>query len=192
MLNLMPRHRLAIGLSLVLLLAVTRGHHFPDVVQLLPSASWAVFFLAGVYLRPIWVPAGLLGLTALIDYAAIAWGGVSSFCVSPAYAALIPAYGALWFAGRWYAGRYAFKPATLLTLAMAVVVGTVVCELLSSGGFYFFSGRFAEPTLTEFATRFAKYFPTSLASIAFWVVAAALVHAIAVTLTRHGASPKPT
>ena len=192
MLTLTPRSQLAIGLLLAMLLIVTRGRHFPDVMHLLPSASWAVFFLAGVYLRPVWVLAGLLGLAALLDYAAIAWGGVSSFCVSPAYGALIPAYGALWFAGRWYAGRYTFKPATLLTLAVAVVFGTAVCELLSSGGFYFFSGRFAEPTLTEFATRFAKYFPTSLASIAFWVVASAWVHAIAVTFMRHGAKPKPT
>lgn len=186
MLTLTPRNQISIGVLLVALMTATRGHHFPTVQHLLPSASWAVFFLAGVYLRPVWVLAGLLGLATLLDYAAITWGGVSSFCVSPAYVALIPAYGVLWLAGRWYAGRYAFKPATLFPLATSVFVGTVVCELISSGGFYFFSRRFANPTLAEFAGRFAKYFPASLASIAFWITAAALVHVVVVA-TRHRA-----
>lgn len=185
MLTLSKRDQIVIGGVLLALLIATRGHHFPTVKQLLPSASWAVFFLAGTYLRPAWPLAALLAVASLLDYAAIAWGGVSSFCVSPAYVALIPAYGALWLTGRWYAGRYAFRPSTLLPLAGSVLAGTVVCELISSGSFYFFSGRFAEPTLAEFAVRFAKYFPSSLSAIAFWVAVAALIHALAITARRH-------
>ena len=192
MLTLSTRNQIAIGIALVALMAATRGHHFPTVKQLLPSASLAVFFLAGVYLRPAWVLAVLLCGAAFLDYAAISWGGVSSFCVSPAYVALIPAYGALWFAGRWYAGRYSFKPITLLTLAGSAFVGMLACELISSGSFYFFSGRFTDPTLLEFATRFAKYFPSSLASIGFWVAVAALTHAIVVTLWHNNARPRLT
>ena len=167
---------------LFVLLAVTRGHHFPTLAQLLPSASWAVFFLAGMYLRPAWTLPALLGVAGLLDYATIAWGGVSDFCVSPAYIALLPAYSALWLAGHWYAGRHRLKPATLLSLSAAVLVGTAVCELLSSGGFYFFSGRFTAPTLLGFAERFVVYFPRSLHSILFWVVVAALAHATVLTL----------
>lgn len=189
MLILSKRHQIAIGCVLLALLVATRGSHFPTVKQLLPSASWAVFFLAGVYLRPVWVLAALLAGAGLLDYAAIAWGGVSGFCVSPAYVALLPAYGALWLAGRWYAGQYTFKPMTVLPLAGSVFVGTIVCELISSGGFYFFSGRFADPTLVEFATRFAKYFPASLASIGFWVAVAALIHASTVMWQRHAQNP---
>ena len=52
-----------------------------------------------------------------------------------------------------------------------------VCELFSSGGSYFFSGRSAEPTLAEFAGRLVTYFPRYLQSLAFYVGIAAVVHA---------------
>ena len=50
--NLSTRNQLLIGLALAVLMAITRGHHFATVN--LPSASWAVFFLAGVLLKPRW------------------------------------------------------------------------------------------------------------------------------------------
>lgn len=190
MLKLSVRTQIAIGIALIVLMIATRGHHFPTVRDVLPSASWAVFFLAGIYLRPAWVLAGLLGLAAFLDFAAINWQGVSDFCVSPAYIALIPAYGALWLAGRWFAGRYSFTPATLLTLIAAALVGTIACEVISSGAFYFFSGRFPEVSLMEFGSRLVKYGPHGLLSMAFWVAAAAIAHAVVVTLRGH--APKPT
>lgn len=183
MLILPARHQFAIGLVLIALFAVTRGYHTPTLMQALPGASWAAFFLAGVYLRPAWMLAVLLGLTAFLDYAAIAWGGVSDFCVSPAYVALIPAYASLWLAGRWYATRHRFVWATLVPFAASIVVGAAVCELFSSGAFYFLSGRFAEPTLVGFDTRLVRYFPSDLGAVAFYAVMAAAAHALLV-LTR--------
>jgi hypothetical protein len=88
-------------------MAATRSDHFAGELHL-PDASAAVFFLAGVYLRPMWMLSALLVEAAFIDYLAIAVGGVSSFCISPAYGFLLPAYGALWLAGRWYAVRHRF------------------------------------------------------------------------------------
>lgn len=187
MLILSARKQAAIGIALAALLIATRGHHFVTVKQVLPSASWAVFFLAGFYLRPAWVLAGLLGIAGLVDYAAIGWGGVSDFCVSPAYAALIPAYGALWLAGRWYAERYTFKVVTLIPLAAAALVGIAVCEVISSGSFYFFSGRFPEPTLAEFGARLLKYGTHYLSTTAFWIGVAAVVH-VAIATARIGAT----
>lgn len=181
MLTLSQRHQVTIGVMLVTLLIATRGHHFATA-QSLPSASWAVFFLAGVYLRSIWVFPGLISLAAFLDYAAITWGGVSSFCVSPAYVALLPAYGTLWFAGRWFTNRYSFDLGALLSLSMSILIGTIVCELISSGSFYFFSGRFSEPTLAEFSNRLVQYFPLSLSSIMFWISVATIIHVIAVKL----------
>ncbi|MEW5889155.1 MAG: hypothetical protein AB1768_08880 [Pseudomonadota bacterium] len=188
--TLSNRWQLAIGCALLALMIATRGHHFPTVKQALPSASWAAFFLAGIYLRPVWALGLFLAGAALLDYIAIFRNGVSSFCVSPAYAALVAAYGALWAAGRWYAARHAFKPATLVPLAVAVVVGALVCELISSGSFYFFSGRFADPTLAQFAPRLTRYFPSSLTSLSFWVAAAGLVHTLAAVTRRR--APQPT
>jgi hypothetical protein len=182
------RHTALIALVLALLMAATRSDHFAGEWHL-PDGSAAVFFLAGVYLRPMWMLPALLVEAACIDYLAIAVGGVSSFCISLAYGFLLVAYGALWLAGRWYAKtsnkqvRYRFAFSTLLPLATWVVIGGVVSELFSSGGFYFFSGRF-EPNLAEFGARIARYFPSSLAMLAFYVGIAAIVHA-ALDAMRH-------
>jgi len=49
------RHaRTFIGLILVAAMAATRFHHLGDALHL-PDASWALFFLAGVYLSPAWL-----------------------------------------------------------------------------------------------------------------------------------------
>jgi hypothetical protein len=173
-----------ITLMLAALMAATRSHHFATAFHL-PDASWAVFFLAGIYLRPVSMLPALMAEAALIDYAAVTWGGVSSFCITPAYAFLVPAYSALWLAGRWYAGRHLLALSTLIPLAGSVLVGAAVCELFSSGGFYLFSGYF-KPTFTDFGIRLAKYFPLSLAAMMFYVMLAVIVHAVLGAVLRGG------
>jgi hypothetical protein len=178
-----PRH--AAFIALVLVMAATRSGHLGGDFQL-PDASAAVFFLAGLYLRPLWMLPALLVEAAVIDYLVIAFGGVSSFCVSPAYGFLLPAYGALWLAGRWYAGHCRFSRDTLLPLAGSVVIGGLVSELFASGGFYFLSGRF-EPSLAEFGARIAAYFPSSLAALGLYVAVAVVLDAALVAVPRAGA-----
>lgn len=173
--NLDKRTQFLIGFVLVALMAVTRGHHFASLENL-PSASWAVFFLAGFYLRSTWAFALLLGEAVVLDYAAITYGGVSSFCVTPAYGFLLPAYGSLWLAGRWFAGRYRLQWSALLPFAAAFLLGAATAELFSSGGFYFFGGRYVDPTLAEFGSRLVQYFPRMLSSFAFWIATASIVH----------------
>src|SRR5690554_5647942 len=139
MLSISKSQQLLIAIALMLLMIVTRGHHFASV-NALPSASWAVFFLAGLYLsRAFWFPV-LLILAAALDLSAVTWGGVSSYCVSPAYGFLLPAYGALWLAGRWYVKKHQFTWTTILPLVFSVVAAAAVATVFSSGGFYFFSG----------------------------------------------------
>ena len=177
MIPVRPRSALAIGLSLALLMAATRSHHFAATLHL-PDASWAVFFLAGFYLRPLWMFPALIALAGVSDYVAITGFGISDFCASPAYGFLLPAYGALWLAGRWYAGRHRFSLSTLISLASSALIGAAVCETISSGGFYLFSGRFAETSLVEFGLRLGKYFPPSLVSLVFWMGIAIVVHIV--------------
>jgi hypothetical protein len=174
--TLSKRHQLITGSLLVALMVATRGHHLPTVQSMLPSASWAVFFLAGIYLRPLWFAGALMALAAGLDYVAITLGGVNDFCVSPAYIALLPAYATLWSAGRWYQNRTQLKAIAPLSLVGSVAISAVLCELISSGSFYVFSGRFATLSVAEFAQRFAQYFPSSLTSIAIWVSIATLIH----------------
>jgi len=182
MLPLSVRQQLLIGVALAALMAVTRGQHLA-ALGFLPDASWAVFFLAGVYLRPAWVFVGLVGEAFLLDVAAITWGGVSGFCFTPAYMLLLPAHAALWLAGRWYAGRHRQTWSTLLPLGGALLGAVVVAEVLSSGGFYLFSGRFADLSLAELGARLVQYFPASLEALALYTGLAAVIHA-ALVLTR--------
>jgi uncharacterized membrane-anchored protein YitT (DUF2179 family) len=175
MFSLPRQHQLVVGALLVALMIVTRGHHFASV-NALPSASWAVIFLAGFYLTSRWMFPVLLGLAAALDFSAVFWGGVSSFCVSPSYGFLLPAYGSLWLAGRWYASKYQFSLTSVVLLVASVITAAAVATGFSSGGFYWFSGRYTEPTFVEFGQRFILYFPKYLGTLSFYVAVAAVVH----------------
>ncbi|MBU6299354.1 MAG: hypothetical protein KGJ79_16245 [Alphaproteobacteria bacterium] len=177
MANLSTRNQILIGLVLATLMAVTRGQHMLALAHM-PGASAAVFFIAGLYLRSRFAFPLLLVEAVAIDYAAIQFTAVSNFCISPAYVALLPAYGALWLAGRWYAKRMQFRVDTLVPLVASVAVGGIACELISSGSFYVFSGRFPNPTLAGFASRLAQYLPQSLEALALYVGLAAVTHVI--------------
>ena len=186
MLTLSSRQQSIIAAILLLFVVATRGQHFATLNHL-PGASWAMFFLAGCYLRPVWVlPAALLFIWG-IDFIPLLMDGSSlqqilsggrAFCLTPSYFFLIPAYSALWFAGRWYAKHYQFEWYTLVVLIASAFIGATFCELFSSGGFYFFSGRFVDPTLSGFIARIVQYYPSSLQSLAFYLDIAAVIHAV--------------
>lgn len=175
MLTLSKTNQIIIGIVLAGLVIATRGQHFASI-NALPSASLAVFFLAGLYLRPTWIFPALLALCAGLDFSAITYGGVSSFCVTPAYGFLLPAYGVMWLAGRWFAKRISFSFNALLPLVGSVAIAATVSEIFSSAGFYFFGGRYPNPTLAEFLPRLEKYFPHQLENIGFWLGVALIVH----------------
>jgi hypothetical protein len=175
MFALSRQHQMIVGVLLVALMVVTRGQHFASV-SALPSASWAVFFLAGFYLSTRWAFPGLLALAAALDFSAVFFAGVSSYCLSPAYGFLIPAYGSLWLAGRWFASKYQFSWTTTLFLSASVVTGAAMATVFSSGGFYWFSGRYTDPTVIEFGQRFIQYFPQYLGTLSFYVAIAAVSH----------------
>lgn len=181
LLNLDPRHQGALLAALAALMIFTRGQHFATL-DALPSASWAVFFLAGVLVRPLWAFPALFGLALGLDAVAVGWAGVSDHCFTPAYAALVPAYGSLWLAGQWYARQHRDRLASLLPLALSVGSGALVCYLFSGGGFYFFSGREADPTLAGFLPRVVEYLPRYLSNLSLYVGLAAAIYALQVKL----------
>lgn len=170
------RSRLLIGLALAALMAATRGQQFAPLGQHLPDASLAVFFLAGFYLPGLMVFGALFGFATMIDLAAIGWGGVSGYCLTPAYWLLVPAYGSVWAAGRWYARRHQQTLTTLPVLGAALLVGGLGAEFFASGGFYLFSGRFADLSLIGFAHSLVDYLPGTLGALFVYVGMAALVH----------------
>lgn len=188
MLSLSKIQQIIVGVALAALIVMTRGHHFASI-NALPSASLAVFFLAGLYLRPSWAFLSLLALCAGLDFYSINFAGTSSFCVTPAYGFLLPAYGVMWLAGRWFAKRYTFSASALLPLVGSIAVAATVSELFSSGGFYFFGGRYPDPTLAVFGERLMKYFPHQLENIGFWLAVALVVH-VAFVMTKRTSNAK--
>jgi len=171
--------RLALALSLALLMAATRSRHFGG---LLPDASLAVFLLGGFYLARAGWFAAYLALAALVDQFAIRVGGVSDWCLTPAYAFLVPAYGLAWLAGRWAADGFDTKAGAVLARTLAAfAAGVFGWFVVSNAGFYLYSGYFDEMTAADYASRVARYLVPYAAAAALYVLLAAAVHAAAAT-----------
>lgn len=166
---------LALAGALSVLMWVTRGNHSMSPTHL-PDASWAIFFLVGFYFRQRLMLPLFLAQAAIVDYVAITQLGVDNFCVTPAYVFLVPAYAALWFAGRWSAHHFEVQLHNLPRFAAAAFAGTFACELVSSGSFYFLGGRLGATSLAEFGTRLVAYFPGDLGGAALYLGCAALLH----------------
>jgi hypothetical protein len=179
----LPGRPATVGLALALAMAATRFHHF-GAATYLPDASVAVFLLGGFYLRRWAVFVAFVAEAALIDYLAIAHGGVSDWCVTPAYPFLIPAYACAWVAGAWYARRFLPDWRTVAQLSGALIAGVSAWFLISNASFYLFSGYFPEVSWTEYAARVAKYFAPYLGVACAYVALAAIVHALAASTVR--------
>lgn len=167
----------AAGLALAVLMICTRGQHFASV-DALPSASWAVFFLAGALLRPGWTFPALFVLSSLLDLASLALGRVTDWCLSPAYWALAFAYGALWLGGRYYARLHRDHWSTVPRLVLVLLATSAVAYLISKGGFYFLSGRYPDASLAGFIDRIPQYYPRTLGTLAGYVGAGFLAYAV--------------
>lgn len=177
-----PSHVVILGL-LALLMAATRSHHFGSSLHL-PDASLAIFFAAGFYLPQRKLFPLLLVEAALIDWVAITVGGVSDWCVSPAYVFLIPTYACLWFGGRWYAGRQGFSWSSAVLLALAATLAASAAFLISNGSFYLLSGRFPDLAWTQYAERVAQYYGPYVGSVYAYVAFFAFLHVVVHTVTR--------
>lgn len=147
--------RLGVGLALALLMALTRFAHFGDSVH--PAdASWAVFLLGGALLRDMGAFAALCAMVGAVDLSAFAVG-VSSACMSPAYAFLLPAYAALWWAGRWAGAGERWQ---MLRVAAAAVLGAFIAFAITNASYFALSPHLARMPWSTFATRVAPYFPS--------------------------------
>ena len=168
--------QLLIGGVLLVLMVVTRGNLFSHMAD----ASWAIFFMVGFYLKsetlsklafPLFFLAAFVIDLIVID----AQGGVH-YCFTPSYPFLIPAYAAMWFAGRWFANKYQENTRGLATFVASAAAGVAVCFLISNAGFYFFSGKFEEMTVAQYASSVAHYLPGYLKITAIYLSFAGLVH----------------
>jgi hypothetical protein len=133
--------RIGLFAILAIVMAATRVNHFAA----LPDASWAVFFLAGFYLRGSTRAAFplLMALAVLIDFFVITSQGIdfwSHYCVSPAYWFLVAAYFVLWFGGVVLRSVYAGPGLRELGwLAVLLVASVSVSYVISNGSYYWIS-----------------------------------------------------
>ena len=165
-----------IGGLLLLTMVLTRSH----LINHIQDTSWAVFFLLGFYIRRIFV-FGLFFLAAFaVDLFIIDAQGGTSFCFTPSYPFLIPAYAALWAGGRWFANHYHENLRGGIYFVGAAVIGITVSFLISNFGFYWFSGRFPDMSSLEYVQRIVKYLPMYLQTTLLYLGIAGVIH-LAVT-----------
>ncbi len=184
--TLTTRSRLAIFLGLGALMAATRLNHFGAI----PDASWAVFFIAGFYLRGSvrWAFPALMAIAVAVDYAVITAGGQSfwsHYCVSPGYWFLVPAHLSMWAGGsllRRHYGAVSFKALGLLLVS--VFASVAACHLFAQGGFYWLSDAVAQPTVAGWARNYADWFLPYLRTASLYIALAAVVHVAVAALLR--------
>jgi hypothetical protein len=165
--------------AMILLMGITRTSHFGSTIHL-PDATLAIFLIAGFMLpRYTWAALAVFALLLLeaggIDYYAIAYRGVSDYCVSPAYWFLLPTYASMWLGGRWFAAQQQ----NLRSLALFTGVSwlaTTIAFMISNGSFYLLSGRFTEMSVMEYTARVAKYYPPYLSSSLMYLAFAAVIY----------------
>ncbi len=147
------------AIGLLVLIIATRGSHIGSSA-LLPDATLAAMLLGGIRLKRAGWFAALMGCCVAVDAFAVGVAGVSSYCLSPAYWALLPTYAVMWLGGCWLAKRSnAFQTLPYATVALAT---TTVAFLISTDSFYLFSGRFPQATLWEAMQHGWEFFPAYL------------------------------
>ncbi|GHF77817.1 hypothetical protein [Thalassotalea marina] len=168
---------LAIGSLLLVLMLMTRGNHFMSSVNL-PSASIAVFFLAGLYLSRISAFWFFYITSIVIDLSVSYSKGDFGSCITNTYPLLAFSYGAVFYAGRLLSVSVATGLSTTLALKTLLVlfIGTSVAFVISNGSYYWFSGNYVEPNWQEYTERFAKYYPSYILRPLYYVVPALLIH----------------
>ncbi|WP_368562782.1 hypothetical protein [Pseudoxanthomonas sp. UTMC 1351] len=175
----------AIILALLTLLLVASRLHLPTSLTHfgpVPDASWAVFFIAGFYLRAWtrWAFPLLMAVAVLVDYVVISGQGLNfwtHYCVSPAYWFLLPAYFSLWAGGLLVRRFYKGSDGKSLAMLVASLAGAVaVCHLLSQASFYWISDVVTAPTFAGWWKNYSDWFPSYLRVAAIYVGLAVIAH----------------
>ncbi len=171
------RHGAAICLiALSLSLWATRFHHFGP----LPDTSWAAFFLGGWLLarRLRWAFPALMVQAVAIDWMATSHMGVSSYCLTPAYAFLLPGYFALWAGGAGLKRVAEGNRHDWLWLALLLPVSVTLAFVVTDASFYWLGGRVSDPSFDHYLTNALTWYPAYLQTTALYLVPTFLMVAI--------------
>ncbi|MBU0620220.1 MAG: hypothetical protein KJ795_00065 [Gammaproteobacteria bacterium] len=176
--NILQNRTFWIAAALVSLMALTRFNHFGSSVAL-PDASYAVFFLAGLFLGRVRGALAILALflveAALVDYYAINFAGISGWCVTQAYGFLVFSYSALWFVGRWYAPRHDLSGKGMFGLLAAAVAAGSLAFVIANVSFYLLAGYFGSMGVAEFTASVAQYYGSYVTVAVIYIGCAVIV-----------------
>jgi len=164
------------ALGLVLVILVTRVEHFGTAFTP-PDATLAALFLAGMWIRRVWVFPVLLATAAIADQLAFRQS-VSSWCVTAAYAFLIPTYACLWGAGRASRGIHWSRPTELACGTGNLLSSLAAAFVISNASFFLLSGYFPGMSGVEYWRAVAHYFVPYASWPSVYVGAALLVREV--------------
>ncbi|MBU1213907.1 MAG: hypothetical protein KKF58_03850 [Gammaproteobacteria bacterium] len=174
--NILQNKTVWIASALLLLMALTRYNHFGSALSL-PDASYAVFFLGGLFLGRVRGALVILALlmieAAMVDYYAINFREVSGWCVTSAYTFLVFAYGALWFIGRWYAPHHDLTLKGMAGLLLAGAVAGSAAFVIANVSFYLLAGYFDSMSVIQYVSSVAQYYGPYVAVAVFYIGSAA-------------------
>ncbi|GLX79762.1 hypothetical protein tinsulaeT_31020 [Thalassotalea insulae] len=176
---------LALFVLLTLLMVATRGHHFASLNHL-PSASTAIFFIAGMYLRNMKAFWFFYLLTIGLDLASSYSRGYLGDCLTPSYPALVVSYGLMFVGGYWAKPQWRQSSAGLSSIKVAAtlfIVGSIAF-FISNGSYYAFSGNFASLSWQEYLARVEKYYASAVTKPVFYVVIAVAIDFVGSCLLR--------
>ena len=167
---------IAVFAVLMLLMLATRTHHFASLNHL-PSASIAIFFLAGMYLRNIKAFWFFYILTITIDLASSYYRGQFGACITSSYPALVLSYAVMFTAGfytrpNWQQNAWQIN---IIKVSVALFIASSIAFFISNGSYYTLSGKFPELSWAEYATRVDKYFFKSISNPVFYVISAIVI-----------------
>ena len=194
--NVLPRPaRHALFVVFAAFMVATRYHHFGDVLHL-PDASMALFFLGGLFLSTRTGAdhlrfAALMALAVGIDVVSVGFAGVSDHCVTPSYAALLPAYAVLWYGGRLCSDRLRVGWGPMLGVAAAGLACAALSFAISNGAFYWLGGRYAEPNMAQYLARAWQWGPLFVRTTLAWIAGALVLHAIVASSLHLRAGRRP-
>lgn len=179
-------------LALSLVLAITRGK-LQIYSIFFPDASWAIFFLAGLWLNNTGHKAFILLIiqAVLIDYLVITSHGTNFFdhyCMSPAYIFLVPSYFCLWLGGKWLASRSTGLGVSFATLGYAAIAMSAsegLCYILTNGSFYWLSSHVPQPrNFPAWVTNLGEWYLPFLVGTAQYVAIGLFLHVLLVDHNR--------
>jgi hypothetical protein len=161
------------------LMIMTRPYHFASALHL-PSASLAVFFLAGFFLKTNKTFWGFFALSVSIDLASSYARGAFGDCITVSYPFLVVGYFALW-----QTGKYCFFNIQQTNIALAMTknliglfIASSVAFFTSNASYYFISGKFPDLSWMQYSTRVAKYYLPYIQSPFLYVALALAIYCI--------------